>query len=368
MDLSKCSCDKAGFCPVFRRDMDSKNHHWCQTSSKDKKINYYQQNVGVYKENSLEEVSNIFNFPKRYNVPVNIDEVEIVTFHFNPTNSKRLTQTYYEFIHSLKNLGKYVKCYELVFDNNNPEIKNSIVIKGSLKRNCLWQKEALVNLAFKNLAKNKKYFLWVDHDLIFCNKDFLTTAIDKIENGLDFIQLFSKIQYLDKDLVNITHQCLGRVYRNQCDKLEKSSNKHGAPGGAWIASVEGMNKIFPLPDIITGSGDEWLMYGLDKNHKFMESTLALYPEQIKILLDAFRKKIEPMQIKYGYIENQLYHLWHGDHKNRQYSTRHKIIQDYNLDLLKDIFVNDQRIMEVVEEKQEVCKDVFIYLENRKEDA
>lgn len=50
MDLSRCSCDKAGFCPVFRRDMDDKNHHWCRTSSKDKKINYYQQNVGNYKE------------------------------------------------------------------------------------------------------------------------------------------------------------------------------------------------------------------------------------------------------------------------------------------------------------------------------
>jgi len=49
MDLSKCNCEKSGFCPVFRRDMDNKNHHWCKTSTKNKRINYYQQNVGVYK-------------------------------------------------------------------------------------------------------------------------------------------------------------------------------------------------------------------------------------------------------------------------------------------------------------------------------
>lgn len=50
MDLSRCNCDKAGFCPVFRRNIDEKNHRWCQTSSKDKRINYYQQNVSVLKQ------------------------------------------------------------------------------------------------------------------------------------------------------------------------------------------------------------------------------------------------------------------------------------------------------------------------------
>jgi glycosyltransferase involved in cell wall biosynthesis len=30
--------------------MDNKNYHWCKTSTKNKRINYYQQNVGNYKE------------------------------------------------------------------------------------------------------------------------------------------------------------------------------------------------------------------------------------------------------------------------------------------------------------------------------
>ena len=44
MDLSRCNCDKAGFCPVFRRDMDDKNHHWCKTATESKRVNYIKQN------------------------------------------------------------------------------------------------------------------------------------------------------------------------------------------------------------------------------------------------------------------------------------------------------------------------------------
>lgn len=46
MDLSKCNCDKAGFCPVFCRDMDEKNYHWCKDATESKRINYYQENIG----------------------------------------------------------------------------------------------------------------------------------------------------------------------------------------------------------------------------------------------------------------------------------------------------------------------------------
>ena len=81
----------------------------------------------------------VFNFPKEYNIPSNIDEVEIITFHFNPTQSTRLTENYYDFEYCLKNLKEYINCYEIVFDDRKPEIKNSTEIKASLRKSCMWQ-------------------------------------------------------------------------------------------------------------------------------------------------------------------------------------------------------------------------------------
>lgn len=90
MDLSKCSCDKAGFCPVFRRDMDSKNHHWCQTSSKDKKINYYQQNVGVLKKDKPKDGSMVIPAVFYDRLPEKKSNIAICTIPANDAAMRHL--------------------------------------------------------------------------------------------------------------------------------------------------------------------------------------------------------------------------------------------------------------------------------------
>ena len=47
MDLSSCSCDKAGFCPVFHRDMDEKNHQWCKTTTIQKREKYHSSTTDI---------------------------------------------------------------------------------------------------------------------------------------------------------------------------------------------------------------------------------------------------------------------------------------------------------------------------------
>ena len=348
--------------------MDEKNYHWCKSTTKEKRIRYYEQNVGVYKENPLEKTYNKFNFPKSYNIPSNIHEVEIVTFHFNPVKSKRLTETYYEFIDSLKNLGRHVKCYELVFDDNKPEIKNSIVIRGSLERNCLWQKESLINIAFNNVEKHKKYFAWIDHDLISVNPNFLQEAVKKIDSGYDVVQLFDKIHYLDKCLIKNMYFSFGRIYVMLNENIQRGRNPFGSPGGAWIGKIEKLKQIFPMPNIIVGSGDEWFMYGIDKEQKHLGSLLKLYPEKCKRVFNVFREKVLDVEVTFNYIENEMFHLWHGDHKNRQYMTRHEIIINNNFDILTDSFINKDGILETTESKKDICKDIYKFFKNRKEDS
>jgi len=372
VDLSRCSCDKAGFCPVFRREMDSKNNHWCKNTTNEKRKRYYEDNVGhITKTEYIDIVKKSYNIPLSYKIPKNINEIEIVTFHFNASGSKRLKETYKEWIESLGNLGQYIKCYEIVFDGRDSEIKNSIVIEGSLKKNCLWQKEALLNLAFKNAQDNKKYFAWIDHDLPFSNHNWLQEALEKLESGNDLVQLFEKVTYLNKEGI-VSHSSVGRARKMKNQEVNfKSRNAHGCPGGAWMASVDVLKKIFPAPSIIIGSGDEWLAYGFygtKKLSKPMEDQLNVYSKDIQNSLHDYIEKISKMKLNIDYVRGICYHLWHGDPKNRQYTTRHEVLGKYNFHPNTDTFINKDGILELTGTKPGIEKDLLRYFTERKEDG
>ena len=372
MDLSKCNCEEAGFCPVFHRVMDNKNHSWCKNTTVEKRENYHAANTGnKLKSSYIDTVKKSYKIPRKYSIPLNIDEIELVTFHFNASGSKRLKETYIEWLNSLGNISKYIKCYEIVFDNRKSEIPNSIVIHGSLDKHCLWQKEALLNLAFKNRNKKTKYFAWIDHDLPFVNSNWLTQAIEKLQSGNDLVQLFEEVIYLDKECL-ISHSSVGRAKKMKFSDVKfKSRNGHGCPGGAWMGKVESLKKVFPVPSIIIGSGDEWLAYGFygtKQISKPMQDQLDVYSIDVQESLTKYLKKISNMKLELDYINGRCYHLWHGDPKNRQYTTRHEVLGKYEFHPDRDIFINKDGILELTGTKPGIEKDLLNYFVERKEDG
>ena len=348
--------------------------------------NLLQQLVNGAKS-EYEIISEGWNLPKSYTLPDNMDEVEIVTIHYNAIQSKRLTKTYKLWMKSLKNVAPFVKCYEIVFDGREPEIPNSIVIPASLDKNCLWQKESLLNLAFKNIDKNKKYFFWIDHDACFQSPKWLEYALDKMENGFDFVQLFDMIAWSDK-YGNTEMIKKGRVWSlgNQSAKIPSQFdgvqiNPHvGNPGMAWAARVDSLKKIgeSPWPNAVIGSGDEYFCMGIIRQldiqrimSKFIGGTkhrpLKQYGKTYsKKMLDTI-DKIAGLYFNSTYCPWPVFHIWHGDSKNRQYVTRHDIITDCELDLDNDIYINEDGIFEFVEDKRHASKRFYKFFLDRKED-
>lgn len=348
--------------------------------------NLLQQLVsGVTSE--YEAISKNWKLPTSYALPDNMDEVEIVTIHYNAIQSKRLTKTYKLWIKSLKNIAPFVKCYEIVFDGREPEIPNSIVIPASLDKNCLWQKESLLNLAFKNIDKNKKYFFWIDHDACFQSPKWLEYALDKMKNGFDFVQLFDVIAWSDK-YGNIEMIKRGRVSSLQ-DKSAKIPSQFdgveinryvGNPGLAWGARVDSLKKIgeSPWPNAVIGSGDEYFCMGIVRQLDIQRIMSALIGGTKHRALKEFGKTYSKLMLET--IDNiaelhfnstfcpwPAFHIWHGDSKNRQYVTRHDIITDCELDLDNDIYINEDGIFEFVEDKRHASKRFYKFFLDRKED-
>jgi len=335
---------------------------------------------------------------EEYDLPENMDEVEIVSVHFNPTKSDSLRRTNDLFLKGLKNVAPFIKCYEILFDDQEQEIEGSIIIRGSLEKNCLWQKEALLNVAINSVGESKKYFIWLDHDIMFLKKDWLKEAINKLSSGFDFCQLFSELGWADKT-GDVHLSKVGRLAKlRDCERYDEWDNEdihfnaHGNPGLCWAARVDSLKRMGdnPFPNAVVGSGDEYFCMGVTRTTKegmsmmsgLMRNLIAnayLRENKLKSLegvtqlqkyIDFMTEKVNDMS-KYLFnstvIDGAVYHFWHGDNKNRQYGSRHSIIQKCDLNLYEDVFINEDGIFELVENKYEASKRFYKFFLDRKED-
>lgn len=169
--------------------------------------------------------------------PDGVDDVELVTTHFNPSRYDRQRETFYEWLPTLGvDIAPRVKCYEVVLDDDPQDIDGSIVIRGTRDRHLLWQKEACLNIALERCTR--PWFAWLDHDLCFRNPYWLKLAMDQMRSGLVACQLFSRYVFLQ---LNGTIEYT-RPSGTQ-DLLHGRGGGEGSPGGAWIASTDFLKSI-----------------------------------------------------------------------------------------------------------------------------
>jgi hypothetical protein len=285
-----------------------------------------------------------------------LSEVSLVTFHYNPSRFNRLRETYYEWLPSLGPLAESLRCYELVLDDDRPEIGGSTVIHGTRKANTLWQKEAIVNLALRETPAHIKYFAWVDHDLVLSNNNWLADAVAKIDAGAVAVQLFSSVVRLNLDRTEILRKPSAMV------------SPQGSPGGMWIADRAYMDRIGGVnTDNIFGGGDQTFfdaMVGKPGRHlqEYSHATQSSLRKWIEFA------SAERHGRKADYIQSDGYHLWHGEHKNRQYGTRNKLLIDHDFCPATDMRVGDNGLLEWSSNKPGLHEGVARFFANRREDG
>ena len=260
--------------------------------------------------------------PRNLRTTCDRDDVTIATVHYNPCGYRRLRETYYEWLPTLGPMAKHVQCHELVFDDDNPEIEGSIVIRGTRDANAMWQKEPMLNLALA--ACETPYFAWVDHDIISHSATWLSDAIDMIGDCYHAVQLFDRLRKLGRS---------GTVSHTVSGSQSGGTN----PGGAWIADTQWLQSVGGFPTRwIVGAGDaEWHM-----QHQHAATHLPA----------------------------TAYHLWHGDKSGRQHSTRQSILKRHKFDHRHDTKINADGILEWASKKPNLHREVRQFFERRREDG
>jgi hypothetical protein len=230
-----------------------------------------------------------------------------------------------------------------------------MVVRGSRDSHWLWQKEALINRAISDLPDRIKYVAWVDHDLIFANKNWISDSLEMLSTGTLAVQCFENFRYM-----------------NSAYKVEKTlpGVVFGGtqPGGAWFAKRSFINTIGGLLDNnIVGGGDQAFAAVITGRDKYLDRHRHEFKENNRQWINTARMVANGA--KWGFAKGDVYHLFHGEFKNRQYRSRDQILIDSRFDPETMIRTNADGLLEWTDATPEKLKNnVRAFFENRREDG
>lgn len=325
---------------------------------------------------------------------MNLPGIEVIAVISNPAQYQSRYKLYKIFADDLKQQDVQVRLWTVELQNGmrpmqitQSDNENHIQLWTSALPGEIWHKENLINYAINYLSKSVpdwRYVAWVDADFKF-EPDAFSKTIQALQH-YDIVQMWSH-------LININPK--GGVLNNgvgisyMYGLLEAGLNPTGqypqwlgAPGGAWAARRESLNKIgsifgSPLIDwVILGAGDlylvECLMGLLHSGGGTDTKNLHLYsPAFIASLQEYQSNAVSTLKKNIGYVENTVRHMFHGRQKDKQYGTRGDILIKYKFNPLTDLKRDVSGILQLVVNTprqialRDACRKYFF---SRNEDA
>jgi hypothetical protein len=277
----------------------------------------------------------------------------ILTTHFNPAGHSRLRETWRQW-HDW--IAHGYQCLELVLGDAEREIPGSIAIRGD-RRNAIWQKERLINLAIESLPASVRYVAWLDHDLILPDR-WLDAGCEMLASGFDAVQLFDRVTYLGRDGMPI------KTYAGAAATLAAGRTPDQCPGGAWIASRSFLAKIGGIYDRnIVGGGDAVFFGGVTRSR-----TSFLDRQPIGVQDDARRWMGSVGECRWGYVRGEARHIWHGDRANRQYLSRDEILCRHGFDPAAHLRIGENGLLELSNAPDGLADEIARYFEDRRDDG
>ncbi|MBF0489513.1 MAG: hypothetical protein HQL15_02700 [Candidatus Omnitrophica bacterium] len=299
---------------------------------------------------------------------------------FNPSGFKNKVENYYIFQESLKRQGLKLLTVELVlgahpFQLSKTDADKLIQIRGSLE-NVLWQKEALLNIALKNLPSSCDKVVWLDADLIFQDDGWVNETAQLLEK-YKIVQPFTAAVRLKKGERQLGMLEGQRVmsYAYYWKGEYKSSHQVPIyhPGFAWAARRETLDSIGFFDLGILGSGDSYMAFGFNLEHikMFRFYTLASFMKSIPLKmaqeLETWLENVhQHVQGSLHYSSGTVLHLWHGSPVDREYAKRANILLDFNFDPFEDIKKTKDGIWQWTTQKRGFRHRVLEYFRSRNE--
>lgn len=301
-----------------------------------------------------------------------------ITACFNPAGYQNRYTHLRRFSERVRRQGLKLLAIELVFEDQPFVLSDEIVDRVVQVRanTVLWQKERLLNLALESLPPTCDQVTWLDADLLFENESWVAETSILLDRYL-VVQPFGWAYWMaqgcedipgedNKDRILSTQKSAGHL------RLSRPDVAVGHPGFAWAARRSLLARHSLYDRMILGGGDAlifWAMAGATEAW-YVKKWLAEYcsPELIADYLEWARAIGADVQGKFSYTPGRVFHLWHGDNRNRQYTTRLHILRESAYDPRSDIALDGQHCWRWASEKPELHRKVSEYFRSRREDG
>lgn len=295
----------------------------------------------------------------------------LITALFNVNNKRK--ELYKNFKNYINKFGVNLVTIEGVigeteeFKVTNRHNNFDIQVRGE---HLVWIKENLINIAVSRLPETWKYFVWIDSDLEFLEENWQYVILESFQK-YEIIQPFKHIMTLGPDNNQILSHRFSFMY-SYVEKLPidpKYNNiYHSQQGFAFGFSRKAyysLDKIFDYS--IVGDGDTLLAYSLiNKVDKVLVN--GYHPNYLKKIFD-YQIKVQKLA-KFsllGYSDLGLKHFFHGYYEDREYITRKYILINHKYDPEKDIYYNNDGLLQIKDHKNAMILDIKKHFEVRSED-
>jgi hypothetical protein len=302
-----------------------------------------------------------------------------ITCYFNPVGYRRRIENYRLFRRHLK---VPLVTVELSFDGNfELQQEDADVLVQIHGRDVMWQKERLLNIALEWLPDSCDKIAWLDCDVIFGSNDWVeraSRALDKFA----LLHLFQERCDLSRDVSfdqlngqdtqtvapSVVHKLAKGASRKDVLLLFPGERRLATTGLAWASRREVLEEHGFYDACILGGGDKAILCAALGEFDYCTRPFLMNARREEHYLGWARPYFASVGGRVGYIEGPLFHLWHGDVKDRRYEGRHRDLKAFDFDPFTDVALDANGCWRWNSDNKDLHLFVRRYFESRNEDG
>ncbi|MEP6925284.1 MAG: hypothetical protein ABI954_12530 [Pyrinomonadaceae bacterium] len=301
-------------------------------------------------------------------------EAWIISCYYNPLRFRSRRRNFDIFYRQLKRSRVPFLILECAFGTDDFELEQNQNVIQLRARDVLWQKERLLNLAVRLLPKEAKYVIWLDADVLFANPKWILETAAVLQKAM-ICQPFSRVVRLaphqtQPDISNREiWESFAYVWNTNAEKAASDNfDLHGHTGFGWAARREMFDELELYDRAIAGTADHLMAHAATGKIEHSCVERAFFSSSIKTHFERWGNRFaEIVQNKIGFVNGDLWHLWHGELKNRRYLERTRELSLLGFNPLTDLVTNENGLFEFSEMRDDLRIWMTDYFRQRLED-
>jgi len=275
-----------------------------------------------------------------------------ITSYFNPQRFRRRLANYRTF---RKHLRVPLVAVELSFgDDFDLRPDDADILIQLRTTDVMWHKERLLNIALGAVPGECRHIAWLDCDVVFERNDWADRTrelLDRFPLVEPFTQAYKgspdagpdEVERVPGDRLGC---CLAYGLETGAvgfDMLDKNMHTNGCTDGlAWAGRRELFEELGFYDACIMGSGNRAMVCAALGQSSYGMNYLQMNARRTEHYLAWADAHFKMVRGNIGYLDGKLFHLWHGDYKDRRYPERHQDFKAFDFDPFVDIALGQAR--------------------------